>query len=58
MACDFTVKVLLFCNIVFIVFFTILAAYTFWAVNDLIYTAKDYLSIKIRLTGINDYDKL
>lgn len=58
MQCFESLQFLVFSATVCDVFFIILFGYSYYAFNKLISVAKDYLDIKIVLSGMKDYDKL
>lgn len=58
LGCEFYFKVLVTINLCLAVFLGIISAYLFYAMQEALTTARDYLKIKIHLTGVNVYDKL
>lgn len=51
-------QILLALNILVTVFFILILGYVYLAIEETLKTAREYLHIKITLSGKNDYDKL
>lgn len=51
-------QILLALNVLVVTFFAIVLGYVYLAVEKTLATAREYLHIKITLSGKNDYDKL